>query len=300
MRLAAPALIRKAALAQVAAKEFDVVGVVGMIRRAAASLLAIFGIEAPHDLSLNTLSLWTVAEGNIGFMLSQRTKQASTAKTESAMPKNVRAYLLQWATDFFVHSAILLVVVALYHAKLNRDHVQIGIILEEEELRQRMANLQTDWKDQCCTGLSNDWSICLCSFFCDGLGFPVRWVHNMHVSGIFRYWNAVAIVVLFILIQPLTAGLAFACFKAVQRRKIRRMFKMDDQSGSFVVDCCCYLWFTCCTVAQTARHLHEAAEVGHPLYGGPSQGRVGPAISVRPVEQAPLEREGSNTNVRSP
>lgn len=48
------------------------------------------------------------------------------------------------------------------------------------------------------------------------------------------------------------------------RQKFRSAFGMDNNAGSCLTDCCCYLCCTCFFIAQDKRHLDEARRCNHP------------------------------------
>lgn len=57
---------------------------------------------------------------------------------------------------------------------------------------------------------------------------------------------------------------AFAVYCTFHRQQLRNAFEMNAEDNSIYTDCLLYLFCNPCTLTQDARHIEEAAQVGHP------------------------------------
>lgn len=117
----------------------------------------------------------------------------------------------------------------------------------------------------------DDSSICLCAFLCPSL----RWADTTSLAGKLTFWTAfLAFTGLGLLNVAATGavyGLFTACLILYFRQQLRD--KLGVESGTFMT-CCLDFFFVCCcpccAIAQEARIVKEAIEMGHENFAAPS------------------------------
>lgn len=117
----------------------------------------------------------------------------------------------------------------------------------------------------------DDSSICVCSFLCPSL----RWSDTTSLSGFLSFsvsWGAFTAVAL---LNCFTTGVVFGLFSTVLLLYFRHQLrdKLGVESWTFGT-CCrdfCYIcWCPCCAIAQEARIVKEAIQMGHESFPAPA------------------------------
>jgi len=118
-----------------------------------------------------------------------------------------------------------------------------------------------------------DAGIMMASLFCS----PLRWADTMRMAGFMGFWAGVALFLCMEFFSYVTLGITAIVTVGIcvyYRQKFRAIFAMESGTwNTYCLDilayCCCPL----CAIAQEARHMEEAYEVGHEVtkLGAPSR-----------------------------
>jgi len=150
----------------------------------------------------------------------------------------------------------------------------------------------------------HDTKICLISCCCP----IIRWSDTMRMAGLMGFWAAVLIMGFLWTISGWTDGLfglVMLGLAVYRRQQIRALFGMQrGDAKTFLEDCCCYCWCSCCLVIQEARQLEEAYAVGYPLQIKDTWRREERPMSstrvVPPQQMAPQPVQYSSQVIQSP
>lgn len=97
----------------------------------------------------------------------------------------------------------------------------------------------------------------------------IRWSDSVRMAGLLAFPSAIIIVIgihfCFTLLGGLVAWVILSILGTVYRRRIRRLFGMEDGSKATAVDCLTWCCCTCCAVVQEARQIEEAKLLGHDM-----------------------------------
>jgi Cys-rich protein (TIGR01571 family) len=98
----------------------------------------------------------------------------------------------------------------------------------------------------------------------------IQWAGTHSKLGIQSYLNCVLLMGALTLMSfipglNLLAILAIVFCMTFHRQELRKKFKFDQQGGfTYLWDCCCLCFCTCCSLVQEAQHVRAATAVEHP------------------------------------
>lgn len=116
----------------------------------------------------------------------------------------------------------------------------------------------------------DDASICICSFLCIGL----RWADTTSLARMLGFWTALLVFSFLTFFNAATGSVLFGLFTTFLilyfRHELRSKLGAEAWTcRSCVVDWCYVCWCPCCAVAQEARIVKTAIEMGHENFPPP-------------------------------
>lgn len=127
------------------------------------------------------------------------------------------------------------------------------------EVSQHLEKLFSTGHFQC----MQDSGICIFSFLCPSL----RWADTTSLAGQMSFWAAFATFISVSFVNCISTGTIYGLFTTFLilhfRHKLRE--KLGMQSWTFLTccgDCCFICWCPCCAIAQEARIVKDAIELG--------------------------------------
>lgn len=199
----------------------------------------------------------------------------SQAPREKAKPITWKDYIIEsfysWATWFLL---ALIGYVFFYRLQSPVPQKKADVLPDQVRLEELLSN--GHW--QC----FEDSNICVCSFFCSCL----RWADTTSLAGWMTFLTAFAAFCFVALLNSITTGGIYGFFTAFLALYFRHQLrdKLGVESWTFAT-CCrdfCYIcWCPCCAIAQEARIVKEAIQMGHEAFPAPT--------SDKPASQEPHE-----------
>jgi len=119
----------------------------------------------------------------------------------------------------------------------------------------------TRWTSSLFWGLGSHRAICLSSICCP----CIRWADNQQKLGIMSFWPAVVLSTCSLLMLELTYGLFLILIVMGMlyfRQRLRRKFKMERSSCSWLSDLLALMICLPCAIAQDSRQVEDACAAG--------------------------------------
>jgi len=147
------------------------------------------------------------------------------------------------------------------------DYYRKGTVVWRTTVRSRDASEDFNFGlfDCCGNSVSRKLSFFVCCCW------PVRWADTMDKVmdlqenpdvRLPRYWVGLLVLLSFIFFGPLTGGLAavfFCLFATFSRQQFRQGLGMKAGTPAvWAMDCCSYLWCSCCAIVQEGREVENA------------------------------------------
>lgn len=156
-----------------------------------------------------------------------------------------------------------------------------------------------------CTGLGQDWSICLMAFFCPF----IRWADTMTKARLLPFWTGLGLMIVMLLLWPITYGaisLLITMVGVYFRQRLRKLYGHGPfQVMGMFLDCLAWTCCLPCSIAQEAREVERVQrepmavpqqqvqlQRGHP--GGHPSFHAAPPPLGQQAQQRPPQAPGSS------
>jgi Cys-rich protein (TIGR01571 family) len=180
------------------------------------------------------------------------------------LPAEIKEFdTAKWRMELLLTWAIWLVLCGLIYFTCYRNEVPIPkrqVTYIPDDKQQRLEDLFQKGHFRC----FEDSNICICSFFFPGL----RWSDTTSQAGFMSFWLAFASFFTLMLLNCLILLEMYSLFTLVLILYFRHQLraKLDLEAWNFntcLRDCCFICFCPCCAIAQEARVVKEAIEMGH-------------------------------------